>query len=83
MEKARATWTNERLDDLAGYMNAGFERIDRRFERMEARMDRLAGRIERVEMRIDSLQHAMLHGAIAILATQFVGFAGLIALHFS
>jgi hypothetical protein len=31
----RAAWTNERLDDLAGSMRQGFERVDHGFARVD------------------------------------------------
>jgi hypothetical protein len=39
MERARATWTDERMDDLA-------RRVDRGFERADRELATLSGRIE-------------------------------------
>ena len=41
MERARATWTDERLDDLARGTERGFDRLDVRIDRLEARTDAL------------------------------------------
>ena len=41
MERARATWTDERLDDLARGIERGFDRLDVRIDRLEARTDAL------------------------------------------
>ena len=64
-EHVRATWTDERLDDLAHRMEAGFARIDEDIRSL------------RVELggRIDALQHTML----AMMVTMVLGFAGLFA----
>jgi hypothetical protein len=43
MERARATWTDERLDDLAGRMDAGFKRVD---EELRALRTELSARID-------------------------------------
>jgi hypothetical protein len=63
MEHARATWTDERLDDLARRVDAGFDRVDQ--DLRELRMQ-LSGRI-------DSLQRLMIQlfggMTVAILAT--------------
>jgi hypothetical protein len=52
----RAVWTDERLDDLARRMDAGFERVDRDIREMRVEMTGL-----RVEMgqRFDALQMTM------------------------
>jgi hypothetical protein len=75
-EQARATWTDERLDDLARGMEAGFARIDEDIRSL--RVD-LGSRIDRqgagLNARIDALQRTML----AMMVTILVGFAGLIA----
>jgi hypothetical protein len=65
MERARATWTDERLDDLARRVDDGFNRLDRRFDGLEARFDA-------IDRRFDSLQRTMIQFAgamtVAILA---------------
>jgi flagellar capping protein FliD len=70
MEQSRATWTDERLDDLARRVDDGFNRVDRRFESLEARLDR---RFDALDARLDALQQTMIRlmGAmtIAVFAT--------------
>ena len=65
MERARATWTDERLDDLARRMDDGFSRLD--------------AELRAVNVRIDSLQRTMIQVAGAMMATFVAGFLGLIA----
>jgi len=81
MERARATWTDERLDDLARRVDDGFNRVDAdlralrtevngRFDALDGRID---GRFDALEARLDSFQRTILQfmGAmtIAVLAT--------------
>jgi hypothetical protein len=37
----REKWTDERLDDLNGRVDAGFAHVDKRFDKLEARFDKL------------------------------------------
>ena len=74
MERARATWTDERLDDLARVIERGFDgvgsRMDRvgsRMDRLDARMDRLDARMDRLEARFDGLQRLAPAAAITAL----------------
>lgn len=85
MERARATWTDERLDDLARRVDDGFNRVDEDLRalrtelssRIDAQGAELAARIDAqgtgLNARIDALQRTMIQvgGAmtIAILAT--------------
>ena len=39
MERARATWTDERLDDLSRRMDAGFNRVDEDLRNLSHRID--------------------------------------------
>jgi hypothetical protein len=70
MERARATWTDERLDDLARRVEDGFNRVD---EDLRSLRTDLSGRIDGLSGRIDALQRTMIQvggGTIAaILAT--------------
>jgi hypothetical protein len=72
MERARATWTDERLDDLARRMDDGFNRLDAELRAVNVRIDAVNGRI-------DSLQRTMIPVAGAMMATFVAGFLGLIA----
>ncbi len=90
MEHARATWTDERLDDLARRMDNGFNRLDQDLRSVNVRIDALEGRIGgrfdalegRIDQRIDSLQRKMLQVGGGMIATTLIGFAGLIATRF-
>jgi hypothetical protein len=67
----RATWTDERLDDMAQRIDRRFEQIDRRFERMDLRFDRVD----------DSIRHMttlLIWAAGGIIAT-LVGVIGAVA----
>ena len=62
----REAWTDERLDDLSGRVDTGFDRVDRDLRDLRAEMDRRFGRIE---ARFDSMQRMMLAGYLtAVLA---------------
>jgi hypothetical protein len=67
----REAWTDERLDDLSGRVDTGFDRVDRDLRDLRAEMDRRFGRIE---ARFDSMQRMMLAGyltaVLAFVATQ-------------
>jgi hypothetical protein len=81
MERARAAWTDERLDDLSARVAEGFNRIDEDLRSLEARVDarfdsaqvRADARFDSLERRFDALQRLMIQfgGAmtVAILAT--------------
>jgi hypothetical protein len=47
MQPSRATWTDERLDDLSARVERGFERVDRGLERLDTRIDDLNRSIHR------------------------------------
>lgn len=65
MERARATWTDERLDDLARRMDDGFNRVD--------------ADLRAVNTRIDALQRTMVQVGGGMIAAFVAGFLGLIA----
>ena len=53
--EARATWTDERLDDLSRRVDDGFKRIDARFDAFDARLDvRFDALDARFDARLDS-----------------------------
>ena len=66
MERTRATWTDERLDDLSRRVDDGFNRVDQDLREMSRRFDHL-------DTRIDALQRTMIQigggMTVAILAT--------------
>ena len=65
MERARATWTDERLDDLARRMDQGFARNDADLRALNARFD--------------DFQRTMLQVGGGIIASIFVAAISLIA----
>jgi hypothetical protein len=69
----RDAWTDERLDDLARKMDAGFGRVD-------AELRVLRSEIGGTNGRIDSMQRSMLQGFIALGASMLTGFVALFAL---
>jgi hypothetical protein len=76
---ARERWTDERLDDLAGAMRGGFDRVDRSFERVDRRFEQVDRNFERVHEDIRELRQTMLRGGAALIATQMIGFLGVLA----
>jgi hypothetical protein len=74
MERARATWTDERLDDLSRRVDDGFNRVDQDLRQLHTEMNARFDAVEaRLGARIDGLQRSMLQvgGGIvaAVLAT--------------
>jgi hypothetical protein len=69
MERARATWTDERLDDLSRRVESGFQRID---EDLRSLRVELGGRI-------DALQRTMFQVGGGIIASILVAVVSLIA----
>jgi hypothetical protein len=76
VERARSTWTDERLDDLAHRLDDGFNRIDAELRSLRGDMNI---RFAEVNGRIDALQRTMIGVAGAMMATFVAGFLGLIA----
>lgn len=94
MERARATWTDERLDDLARWVDDGFNRVDQdiralradmnaRFDAQDARMNaRFDAQDARFDVRFQVLEariDALQRTMLAMMGTILVGFAALIA----
>ena len=81
MERARATWTDERLDDLGRRVEGGFNRLDQDLRslrtelssRIDAQGAASSQRFDRLAGRIDALQRTMIQVGggmtVAILAT--------------
>jgi hypothetical protein len=63
MERARATWTDERLDDLSHRVDDGFNRVDEDLRQLRTEMT----------ARFDGLQRTIVQvgggGIVAVLAT--------------
>ena len=76
MERARATWTDERLNDLAGRVDVGFSRVD---EDLRALRAEISTRFDAQGARIDGLQRAILQVGGGLIAAFLAGFIGLIA----
>lgn len=89
----RTTWSDERLDDLSGRVQGGFERVDRRFEQVDQRFAQIDRRFEQVDRRFDETNRRIdglgleLRGEIDALRTtilrvgggMMVGLVGVIA----
>jgi hypothetical protein len=45
-QTARESWTDDRMDDLAQRVDAGFERVDRQFENVDKRFEQVDKRFE-------------------------------------
>jgi hypothetical protein len=74
MEGARATWTDERLDDLSRWVDGGFNRIDDELRQQRTEMyARFDGVEARLGGRIDGLRRTMIQVGggtiVAVLAT--------------
>jgi hypothetical protein len=72
MEHARATWTDERLDDLSRRMDNGFDRLDLDLRSLRSEMN----------SRFDALHRIILQVGGGMMATILIGFASLIATRF-
>jgi TolA-binding protein len=85
----RATWTDERMDDLNGRvdelgrrMDRQFEQVDKRFEQALARIEkaeeRSARQFERLDAKIDAFQLAIVRVGGGLIVTMALGFASLL-----
>jgi hypothetical protein len=74
----RATWTDERLDDLNSHVENGFNRIDAELRELRREMN---ARYDGIESRIDGLQRTTLQVGGGMIATFIVGFIGLLVAH--
>ena len=76
---ARATWTDERLDDLSSRMEARFDSIERRFDSIDRRFDSvdrgMEARFDSIDRRLDALQRTM----ILVVTAQSVALIGVLA----
>jgi hypothetical protein len=70
MERARPTWTDERLDDLARRVDSGFERVDGELRELRTEVSSGFDAVEaRLGGRIDSLQRTLIQVGGATIAT--------------
>jgi flagellar capping protein FliD len=78
----RATWTDERMDDLNGRVDDLGRRMDRQFEHLMARLEKAEERttrqFERLDAKIDAFQLAIIRVGGGLIATMALGFAGLL-----
>jgi hypothetical protein len=81
MERARATWTDERLDDLVRNVERRFDGVDARFDRIDARFDHLEARFDHFEARFDALQRMMIQFSGAITITVLATLVSVIVTH--
>jgi class 3 adenylate cyclase len=72
----RAAWTDERLDDLAEAMRAGFERVDRDIRDLRAEM---RGEFTALRAEMDALRQTMLRIGAGLLGGMAFGFLSVIA----
>ena len=83
MERARVTWTDERLEDLARRMDEGFKRVDADLRElrgeMNARFAEINGRFGENNGRFDALQRLTLLIGAGMIGTMIVGFASVLA----
>lgn len=52
---AGTTWTDERLNDLSGRVDHGFDQVERRFEQIDRRFEQVDRRFDETDRRIDTL----------------------------
>ena len=86
MERARATWTDQRLDDMARRMDDGFNRVDQDIRALRAEMSsrfdaadaRAEARFDAMGARTDAFQRTMLQLGGGMIVTFVVGFAGIL-----
>jgi hypothetical protein len=76
----RATWTDERLDDLAQHIDERFERVDGRFEQVDRRFEQVDRRFDHVDASIRHLTMMLMWTAGGIIAA-LVGVFGAVALN--
>ncbi len=76
----RATWTDERLDDLAQTIDRRFDQVDRRFEHVDRRFEQVDRRFDRVDDSIRQLTTMLMWMAGGIIAT-LVGVVAAVAIN--
>ena len=71
MERARATWTDERLDDLSRRMDAGFNRIDEDLRSMRTELGSRIDALQRTMLQVGGgMIVALLAAALSVIAAQ-------------
>ena len=83
MGAMRATWTDERMDDLNGRVDELARRMDRQFEqvgdKLEKMEERTSRQLERLDSKIDAFQLAIIRVGGGLIVTMAIGFGGLLA----
>ena len=80
MERARATWTDERLDDLARRVDSGFDRVDGELRELRTEVSSGFDAVEaRLGGRIDGLQRTLIQVGGATIVTVLATLATVIA----
>jgi uncharacterized protein (DUF3084 family) len=83
----RATWTDERLDDLAQRIDQRFEQVDQRFEQVDRRFEQVDRRFEQVDRRFDRVDDSIRHLTMMLMWTAggiiaaLVGVIGAVAIN--
>lgn len=73
----RGAWTDERLDDLAGRMDAGFQRIDADLRELRTEIgglrNELGGQVEALRLTILRVGGGMMVGLVGVIAAVLAG----------
>jgi hypothetical protein len=71
MEGARATWTDERLDDLARRVDSGFQRTDEELRALRLELGARIDALQRTMLQVGGgTIAAILAAALSVIATQ-------------
>ena len=65
----RATWTDERLDDLAHSIDRRFEQVDLRFQQVDLRFEQVDRRFDGVDRRLDRIEDSIRHLTATLMLT--------------
>jgi DNA anti-recombination protein RmuC len=83
----RATWTDERLDDLAQSIDRRFDQVDLRFQQVDQRFEQIDRRFEQVDRRFDRVDDSIRHLTTMLMWTaggiiaSLIGVLGAIAIN--
>jgi uncharacterized protein (DUF3084 family) len=69
MDMQRATWTDERLDDLAQGIDRRFDQVDSRFDQLDRRFEQVDRRFEQVDRRFDRIEDSIRHLTTMMMLT--------------
>ncbi len=75
----RATWTDERLDDLSSRVDRGFEQVDRRFGQVDRRFDETNRRIDTLGVELRAEMDALRMTLLRVGGGMMIGLVGVIA----